>query len=93
MSRNVSVDAGQLTYVQNISVGTHALRADEPVDVGGSDAGSNPYELLLAALGSRVRASLFECIPSGNSGLYRAYMLTCHGQETMLKIALSAIPS
>jgi len=50
--RNVSVDAGQLRYAQNISVGPHVLEADEPVEVGGNDAGPNPYELLLAALGS-----------------------------------------
>jgi putative redox protein len=50
--RNVIVDAGQLRYAQNISVGPHVLQADEPVEVGGKDAGSNPYELLLAALGS-----------------------------------------
>jgi putative redox protein len=50
--RNVSVDAGQLRYAQNISVGPHVLQADEPVEVGGNDAGPNPYELLLAALGS-----------------------------------------
>ncbi len=52
MYRNVSVDAGQLRYAQNISVGPHVLQADEPVEVGGNDAGPNPYELLLAALGS-----------------------------------------
>jgi putative redox protein len=52
VSRNVKVDAGQLSYAQNISIGPHVLQADEPADVGGNDAGSNPYELLLAALGS-----------------------------------------
>ncbi len=52
MSRQVSVDAGQLRYVQNISIGPHALKSDEPVEVGGNDAGPGPYELLLAALGA-----------------------------------------
>lgn len=52
MSRNVQVDAGQIRFVQNISVGPHSLQGDESVDVGGSDAGASPHELLLAALGT-----------------------------------------
>ena len=52
MPRNVYVDAGRLRYAQTISVGPHTLQGDEPSDVGGNDAGPNPYELLLAALGT-----------------------------------------
>ena len=52
MSRNVTVEAGKPRFLQNISVGPHSLHADEPVAAGGRDAGANPYELLLAALGS-----------------------------------------
>ena len=52
MSRSVVVEAGRLRYAQNISVGSHLLQGDEPVSAGGSDVGPNPYELLLAALGS-----------------------------------------
>lgn len=37
---------------QGIQLGPHTLVADEPVDAGGSDAGPDPYELLLAALGA-----------------------------------------
>jgi putative redox protein len=52
MARNVRVDEGQKRFVQNIRVGLHSLQGDESVDVGGSDAGANPHELLLAALGT-----------------------------------------
>jgi putative redox protein len=37
---------------QSIEVREHRLLADEPLDGGGLDAGPNPYELLLSALGS-----------------------------------------
>jgi putative redox protein len=52
VSRNVTVDAGTLRFLQSISIGPHSIHADEPVAAGGNDAGANPYELLLAALGS-----------------------------------------
>jgi putative redox protein len=52
MTRDVRVDAGPSPYLENISVGPHALVGDEPADFGGADAGPNPYELLLAALGT-----------------------------------------
>lgn len=52
MSRNVTVDDGAVRYSQTISAGPHLLRGDEPVNAGGADSGPNPYELLLAALGS-----------------------------------------
>jgi putative redox protein len=54
MSRAVVVNGGRVDYVQNISVGHHLFPADEPVDSGGLDAGPDPYELLLAALGACV---------------------------------------
>jgi uncharacterized OsmC-like protein len=37
---------------QSIEVRQHRLTADEPVSAGGADAGPNPYELLLSALGA-----------------------------------------
>ena len=52
MPRSVRVSSGPSRYLQIISVGPHVLQADEPNDFGGNDAGPNPYELLLAALGA-----------------------------------------
>jgi putative redox protein len=37
---------------QSIQIRDHRVLADEPVDGGGNDAGPNPYELLLSALGA-----------------------------------------
>ena len=39
-------------FVQKIDAGRHRLASDEPAGVGGTDLGPNPYDLLLAALGS-----------------------------------------
>ncbi|HXD30225.1 MAG TPA: OsmC family protein [Pyrinomonadaceae bacterium] len=58
MSKAVIVNDGLIRYVQNISVGHHLLQADEPVASGGSDAGPDPYELLLAALGACISITL-----------------------------------
>jgi putative redox protein len=39
-------------FTQTIDIRSHRIVADEPVAVGGTDAGPTPYDLLLAALGS-----------------------------------------
>ena len=39
-------------FAQAIAAGRHQLSCDEPADVGGTDTGPTPYDLLLAALGS-----------------------------------------
>ena len=38
-------------FLQEVVSGKHDLRADEPVSVGGGDAGPSPYDYLLIALG------------------------------------------
>ena len=43
---------------QEIRVGRHRLRADEPVAVGGADTGPTPYDLLAAALGACTAMTL-----------------------------------
>jgi uncharacterized OsmC-like protein len=58
MSRDVAVVSRNAGFLQNISIGRHRFQADEPVDAGGCDAGPNPYELLLAALGACTSMTL-----------------------------------
>src|SRR5262245_60173389 len=52
MARDVVVRGGGTGLRQEVTIGPHKLLGDEPSDDGGTDAGPNPYELLLAALGT-----------------------------------------
>jgi uncharacterized OsmC-like protein len=48
----IVASTGTGPFEQVLLDGRHTLRADEPVALGGGDAGPGPYELLLMALGS-----------------------------------------
>ena len=48
----VVVHGAATGFAQEISVGVHRLRSDEPTVAGGTNTGPTPYDLLLAGLGS-----------------------------------------
>jgi uncharacterized OsmC-like protein len=54
----VIVHGSAAGFAQTILAGRHALTADEPIPVGGTDTGPNPYDLFLAALGSCTSMTL-----------------------------------
>ena len=54
----VLVRGGRSGFAQEVFAGSHRLRADEPRENGGTDLGPNPYDLLLAALGSCTSMTL-----------------------------------
>lgn len=51
-------ESGQGKYQQRVTAGGHTLVADEPKSAGGDDAGPNPYEFLLSALGACTSMTL-----------------------------------
>lgn len=50
--------AGHPNYVQQVTCGSHQLKADEPKERDGGDAGPAPFDYLLAALGSCTSITL-----------------------------------
>ena len=50
--REVRVETAAGKFGQKISIGPHAIAADEERETGGDDTGPVPHELLLSALGA-----------------------------------------
>ena len=54
----VVAETGEGKFTQYLLDGRHQFVADEPVAVGGDDAGPGPYELLLMSLGACTSMTL-----------------------------------
>lgn len=54
----VTARIGATGYRAEISAGAHTFFADEPLSLGGTDAGPSPYEYLLSALASCMAMTL-----------------------------------
>lgn len=54
----VSVVLGRAYYQTRVSAGKHVIIADEPEALGGGDEGMDPFELLLASVGSCTAITL-----------------------------------
>lgn len=53
-----SAHIGTETYRTQVHLASHTIQADEPADLGGTDTGPTPYELLLASLGACTAITL-----------------------------------
>jgi putative redox protein len=53
-----TVESADGVYAQLIKARVHEWAAGEPVDIGGTDNGPTPYELLLSALGACTSITL-----------------------------------
>ncbi|MBT9522678.1 MAG: OsmC family protein [Dechloromonas sp.] len=58
MSGVVVEENGKGRYQQAVTVGQHHLIADEPVSVGGADAGPAPFDFIMAGLGACTSMTL-----------------------------------
>ncbi len=50
---------GGTSFKTEISAGPHTFYADEPADIGGTEAGPTPYDLLSAALGACTSMTVY----------------------------------
>src|SRR4029077_12253641 len=93
---HVVVRGGARNFQQEVMAGKHRLVAEEPVSVGGGDAGPDPYDYLLTALGVCTSMTIGfyarrNRMPLGNitvslshSRIYAADCEECETKEGML---------
>jgi len=93
---HVVVRGNAKSFQQEVTAGRHHLVADEPMSAGGGDAGPDPYDYLLSALGvctsmtigfyaRRNRMPLENITVSlSHSRIYAADCVECETKEGML---------
>ena len=52
MTEHVVVHGKPNAFLQEVTVGKHHFRVDEPASIGGTDSAPDPYDYLLASLGA-----------------------------------------
>src|SRR5262249_18660523 len=92
----VTVHGSAAGFAQEITVGRHRFTGDMPVAAGGTDTGPEPYDFLLAALGSCISITLAMyaqrkqwplaavTVPLRHSGIYPADCEQCETTEGLL---------
>lgn len=84
----ISVSSGPLKYSQAVSIGPHLFQSDNQAMSAGmmrvptrTSCSWPPWE--------HARTSLFRCMPTGISGLFRGCKPPCHMRESLLRILLT----
>ena len=80
MASEVTVTSTSLPFEQVVVAGQHRFIADEPVAVGGADSGPDPYDLLLAALGTCTSMTLKMYARRKDWPLQRVVVSLAHGR-------------
>ncbi len=76
-----TVESANGTYEQLIKARMHQWAAGEPVDIGGTDNGPTPYELLLSALGACTSITLEMYAARKGWPLDRVHVTLEHSKE------------
>ena len=76
----VVAETGLGTFLNHVVAGDHRLVADEPVSVGGFDAGPSPYDLLSGALGACTSMTLRLYADRKGLALDRILVEVSHGK-------------
>ena len=74
---------GQGRYQQAVIAGQHRLLADEPVSLGGADAGPAPFDFLMAGLGACTSMTLRMYAERKGLSLTRVSVSLSHDKVTV----------